>query len=177
MPAAETVVGTKVYFIVAPEVGAAKVGYAKDVHRRLRMIQMYCPVAVDLHGSIDGASVVEAYLHQAFEDYRLRGEWFRAIPALLDVPASGLPPATSSNKVERLRRFALIEQARAAGCDSVEAIAERSGYATRVIEEDLRAMVMLGMLRPNGNNRMGGFVERVLSGEVWPPPEFEQLAS
>lgn len=71
-----------VYFATARELGMVKIGYAKDVSRRLSFLQTGCPAKLEMEAVIDGGKDLERSLHEVFRPYRKRGEWFDLAPAV-----------------------------------------------------------------------------------------------
>lgn len=79
--------GAKSYiYAIGPHKGnSVKIGRAKNVHARLSHIQAGNPEELSILGAIVGLDFVETVLHIAFEDYRIRGEWFRREGAVEDL--------------------------------------------------------------------------------------------
>lgn len=63
-----------VYFIGAGPF--IKIGYTRDVTRRMIQLCTGCPYPIELLGTISGASGTEAKLHDRFAAHRAHGEWF-----------------------------------------------------------------------------------------------------
>lgn len=77
-----------VYVIQARGRAAVKIGYAKDIAKRLRQLQTGSPAKLKLIAVIPGDRDVERGLHDRFADHRLHGEWFhKSAPGLLDLIA------------------------------------------------------------------------------------------
>jgi hypothetical protein len=60
-----------------------KIGVAKNVQKRLRDLQIACPMKLQLLAVVPGCREVEKSLHQRFETLHEHGEWFRAEEPLL----------------------------------------------------------------------------------------------
>lgn len=74
-----------VYFIGCEDADAIKIGITSNrVYERLNGAQVNCPLQLTLLAAFDGGAEAEAELHARFAHLRLRGEWFRADPELLD---------------------------------------------------------------------------------------------
>lgn len=73
-----------VYFIQAGKGGAVKIGYAKDVRRRMAELRISCPHDLVLIGAMPGGAEKEAELHAMFWSVHLRGEWFCPCEPLYD---------------------------------------------------------------------------------------------
>jgi hypothetical protein len=83
-----------IYFVLDERAGAIKIGRSTDVPGRLRTLRQGSAHPPRLLGLLPGHSTMEARLHRQCAALRLRGEWFRAGQALLDVIAAYvLPPA------------------------------------------------------------------------------------
>lgn len=65
-----------VYFIEVNR-GPIKIGYTKEVAKRLEQIQVLCPYEVRLRALMLGAKRLESALHGRFKSLHIRGEWFR----------------------------------------------------------------------------------------------------
>jgi hypothetical protein len=89
------------YAIIAPEVRRVKIGHAKDVAKRLLLLQTGSPTELMLHSASleDHVVLAEAAAHAALAHARQAGEWFdlcdyevdRWLAAReADVPANGL---------------------------------------------------------------------------------------
>lgn len=89
----------RVYFVHAVAAGLIKIGIACDVFARLETLQSQTGDELRLLAHIPGGRPRERELHAKFAADRIRGEWFRPTPALLDLIGQhmevGLPPAYS----------------------------------------------------------------------------------
>jgi predicted GIY-YIG superfamily endonuclease len=78
-----------VYFIMNEDSNAIKIGYAKDLAKRIKALQTSSPAAlkliksVQVEGSTEAQSL-EQSLHRQFHDIRITGEWFKADATLLE---------------------------------------------------------------------------------------------
>jgi predicted GIY-YIG superfamily endonuclease len=71
-----------VYFVQSGRRGAIKIGYARDVDKRVNELQIGNPfklrvVALMPCESLDHAKYVETKLHKRFKSHKIRGEWFK----------------------------------------------------------------------------------------------------
>lgn len=73
-----------VYFILNND--KVKIGYTKNVKKRLKQLQTANGDNLILLGYIEGDKNVEHQLHEKFETYRIRdnGEWFFASEAIIN---------------------------------------------------------------------------------------------
>jgi hypothetical protein len=76
--------GGSVYFIQAFNGGPIKIGVAGNVKRRLKELQMCCPIPLKvIHIIPGGGRKLETVLHRSFALYRLHGEWFDTHSSLM----------------------------------------------------------------------------------------------
>jgi hypothetical protein len=74
-----------IYFLHDPLHQAIKIGFTKNLRKRMRSIQQVMPLTkLALIGSIEGDEDVESQLHVLFAGLHLAGEWFRDDPTLRD---------------------------------------------------------------------------------------------
>jgi hypothetical protein len=75
-----------VYFIADERKHWVKIGRAKNPKARLRDLQTSCPLKLFLLAKVfnDSAPKAESELHERFDKYRHRGEWFWLEGKLLD---------------------------------------------------------------------------------------------
>ena len=73
---------TRVYFIAVGD-DAIKIGVARHVEARLASLQIGNHQELRLLGSIPGDEIVEKNIQCEFWPHHIRGEWFKAAPALL----------------------------------------------------------------------------------------------
>ena len=91
-----------VYFIFNPDSNAIKIGFAKDVAKRLATLQTSSPNQLELLGVIKTQSArtakqLEGTLHQQFAQLHISGEWFKAEEALLNYLKEVTPMNVGSN--------------------------------------------------------------------------------
>lgn len=76
---ADKILGGFIYVVTADEFsGIYKIGYAKDVKKRLAALQIGCPFklrAIYVYRSIKYARA-ESKIHKSFSDKKVLGEWF-----------------------------------------------------------------------------------------------------
>lgn len=63
------------YFIGSKN-GPVKIGWTRDVKKRLRTLQTAHPFKLEILATTAGGEIAEARYHAKFADYRLEGEWF-----------------------------------------------------------------------------------------------------
>lgn len=75
-----------VYFIQCEDNGPIKIGVSVQPADRLVSIQITCPFELSMLAQVDEwTGTEEAYLHRAFRNDRLRGEWFSPSNRLLEL--------------------------------------------------------------------------------------------
>ena len=77
-----------VYFILNRDSNAIKIGRARDIQKRLAALQTASPAELELLKAVQvrtgfQSQQLEVILHSKFRHLRIRGEWFRAEPELL----------------------------------------------------------------------------------------------
>jgi hypothetical protein len=73
-----------VYFLQATNGGPIKIGFSRDLLRRIHELNSASPIPLRVVGVIAGGDQeTEAELHAWFAGARLHGEWFRPIEALV----------------------------------------------------------------------------------------------
>ena len=73
-----------VYFIQGQCGGPIKIGYSCDVKARLKSIQTGHPDVLTVLGIFAGSPKDEHDLHEEFNSYRVRGEWFQPAEPILE---------------------------------------------------------------------------------------------
>jgi hypothetical protein len=84
-----------VYFVQAGAGGPIKIGVASDLNARVGALQTGCPELLVVLASIEGDAATETIYHAHLRRFRLRGEWFKPAPEVLecvDRAKSGLLP-------------------------------------------------------------------------------------
>lgn len=73
-----------VYFVQAGAGGAIKIGTAVDMPRRLSALQNGCPEFLVVLATVPGDREIEGRFHKRLRVHRIRGEWFKPAPAVLE---------------------------------------------------------------------------------------------
>lgn len=82
-----------VYFIRRSGDGAIKIGYSRDVARRIATLQTGCPDALTLAGLMVGGTKADEWnLQQRFRALWVQGEWFKQADELLEYVGKHPPP-------------------------------------------------------------------------------------
>lgn len=66
----------RVYFVQAGESGPIKIGYARNVKRRLSSLQTAHPERLRLVAEGPGSKGHERAFHEGLKNFRISGEWF-----------------------------------------------------------------------------------------------------
>lgn len=74
---------SKIYFIRNGIDGPIKIGRSSRPNKRFTTLQTANPYQLYLLGIIKGDESVEKYLHDKFQQYRIRGEWYAPDPQFL----------------------------------------------------------------------------------------------
>lgn len=82
-----------VYF-VADGAGHVKIGHTLDVAARVRELQTCNAFELVVLSVLRGGSETEHALHQRFAEHRVRGEWFRLAPEIVEFIAQQQEVAT-----------------------------------------------------------------------------------
>jgi len=73
-----------IYFIRYRKDLPIKIGFATSLHSRLKEINTYAPYSIELIRAIRGNKGLEKKIHRLFKKYNTNGEWFEAVPKLLE---------------------------------------------------------------------------------------------
>lgn len=74
-----------IYFIQDTHSNAIKIGHARRPERRLLELQTGAPYALTLLGTLPGGPLEEILLHEQFDPFHLRGEWFKGETELMEL--------------------------------------------------------------------------------------------
>lgn len=78
----------RIYFIQENVSDAIKVGTSRCIRARVSALRVSTPGALTVLAATEGGRCVEGLLHWLFAHIRIRGEWFRPAPELLEYIAS-----------------------------------------------------------------------------------------
>lgn len=74
----------RVYFLQAEDGGPIKIGYSRDVGKRVRTLQAGSSRRLRVLAMLPGGADTEARLHERYASLRCHGEWFVPAEPLLD---------------------------------------------------------------------------------------------
>ena len=74
--------GDKVYFIQGDKTKRIKIGYTRNVKKRIKRMQLSEKIKILL--VLDGGQELESQLHEEFKDYHIHGEWFTPSDKLIE---------------------------------------------------------------------------------------------
>lgn len=69
-------------YFIGSQTGPIKIGWTRDVKKRLRTLQTGHPFKLEILATTTGGEIAEARYHVKFADYRLKGEWFTPCQAI-----------------------------------------------------------------------------------------------
>lgn len=78
----------KVYFLLAVRSGRIKIGSSADVTKRWYDLSTACPDDIVYLGSIVDPGGLELTLHEKFDEFRIRKEWFTADASIFEYIAA-----------------------------------------------------------------------------------------
>lgn len=70
-------------YLISHENQFLKIGYTKNINKRLNQLQTSSPVKLEVLHLIDGNINLEKELHVLFKDLRVNGEWFNFDTSIL----------------------------------------------------------------------------------------------
>lgn len=73
-----------IYYIGSEEHPYIKIGYTKDLVRRLTKMQSDSPFTLVVYKTIEGDSLLEEKIHKRFHHLHKRGEWYKKTEEILD---------------------------------------------------------------------------------------------
>lgn len=114
-----------------------KIGYTKNIHKRLSQLQTSNPIKLEVLHLIDGDVDLEKELHLLFKDFKTQGEWFVFNESILDyfkdkeclMWSEGLIP------YEKVNVIGIIKSERLKNNMSLNSLAELYGCTSQSIYE------------------------------------------
>lgn len=73
-----------IYLIADKELTVCKIGYSKDVRKRLYELQTASPFKLHLYADRRGDSKLEHKIHKELTPWRMHGEWFTFCPEVVE---------------------------------------------------------------------------------------------
>lgn len=151
-----------IYFITDGE--AVKIGFSEKPLRRLGGLQSGHPKPLRLIGAVPASVMEEVAIHKRFDHIRIRGEWFRETPELIDYanklcaeqrrpPDDGkaeraalkkLAERYKGNSVVTVRAKMLIAQMNNIRATKDEAVAERLRASMKIATAELQQVLQDG---------------------------------
>ena len=71
-------------YLISHEYQFVKIGYTKNINKRLSQLQVSSPVKLEVLHLRDGNTILEKELHVLFKDLRTSGEWFHFDASILE---------------------------------------------------------------------------------------------
>lgn len=94
-----------IYFIVASQSNAVKIGWSKDPKGRVAHLQTGHHEPLHLIRTLEGPRRWERWLHDRFSNEWLQGEWFRFSPIMLTVKPEAVKKQRLPSRKRRRRSF------------------------------------------------------------------------
>lgn len=76
--------GTRVYFLSFPATKSIKIGFSRNVEKRINSLREVIRFPLILLGTVSGGWRKEQQLHAKFSPLRMEGKWFKDTPELRD---------------------------------------------------------------------------------------------
>lgn len=115
-----------VYFVRAGDDGPIKIGVAIDAFDRVKDLQTAHWQQLNIVRTIPGDVMEEQRLHRYYKDKRIRGEWYRFCPTMLEIlPSNIVEPLTPMSPV--VSQIAALEARATSQAIDVPAIWARAG--------------------------------------------------
>jgi hypothetical protein len=75
-----------IYFIQAGKDGPIKIGWSVEPERRLQDLQCAHYETLHIVRLMDAEKPSERLIHQMLQQYHIRGEWFRSVKEVIEIP-------------------------------------------------------------------------------------------
>ena len=139
-----------IYFI--QHTNFIKIGYTKEIHKRLGQLQVSCPVKLKVLGLIKGDLEDEAYYHSFFNHLHSHGEWFHTSKDILNFIESQDRSLMWENGFEEHERneIGLIKYCRKMESLTLEELGEKMGLTKQSVQSmekrDMFGNITIGAL-------------------------------
>jgi len=113
-----------------------KIGYTKEIHKRLNQLQVSCPVKLKVLGLIPGTFDDESNYHNMFNHIHSHGEWFSANQELIDFIAKQNTDLMWKHgfQEQEYNEIGIIKECRKREHLSLEKLGERLGLSKQSIQ-------------------------------------------
>lgn len=129
-----------------------KIGYTKEIHKRLNQLQVSCPVKLKVLGLIPGTFEDESKHHIMFEHLRSHGEWFSADQEIIDFIAKQNTDLMWKHgfQEQEYNEMGILKECRKRERLSLERLGEKLGVSKQSIQSmerrTLNGSITLGAL-------------------------------
>tara|TARA_R110000772_G_scaffold238624_1_gene350604 strand:- start:123 stop:596 length:474 start_codon:yes stop_codon:yes gene_type:complete len=129
-----------------------KIGFTKNINKRLIQLQISSPVKLEVLHLIEGNVSLEKELHQKFKDFRVSGEWFNYDSSILEyfIDKKCLLWEYGFTAEEKIPVIGLIKYERLSKNMSLNTLGEMYGCTAQSIKEieqrEMQGRLTLGIL-------------------------------
>jgi len=129
-----------------------KIGFTKNINKRLSQLQVSSPVKLEVLHLIEGNVSLEKELHQKFKDFRTSGEWFNYDSSILEyfIDKKCLLWEYGFTTEEKIPVIGLIKYERLSKNMSLETLGEMYGCTSQSMYEieqrEMQGKLTLGIL-------------------------------
>lgn len=123
--------GGYIYFVSPVNGGPIRIGHSRLPLERLRALQVYSPVPLEIVATMQGDHFLEQWLHDHFRDDKLHGEWLRLTFHLSEV----VEAARRGNRHPSLPHCDLIDAGPTARIEAVRHIKRLLGLTTKELAD------------------------------------------
>jgi DNA-binding XRE family transcriptional regulator len=129
-----------------------KIGFTKNINKRLAQLQTSSPVKLEVLHLIEGNVSLEKELHQKFKEFRTSGEWFNYDSSILEyfIDKKCLLWEYGFTAEEKIPVIGLIKHQRLSKNMSLDALGQMYGCTAQSIKEieqrEMQGKLTLGIL-------------------------------
>jgi DNA-binding XRE family transcriptional regulator len=129
-----------------------KIGFTKNINKRLIQLQISSPVKLEVLHLIEGNVSLEKELHQKFKDFRVSGEWFNYDSSILEyfIDKKCLLWEYGFTAEEKIPVIGLIKYARLSKNMSLNTLGQMYGCTAQSMQEieqrEMQGRLTLGIL-------------------------------
>jgi DNA-binding XRE family transcriptional regulator len=139
-------------YLISHEYQFVKIGYTKNINKRLKQLQTSSPVKLEVLHLIDGNVTLEKELHLLFKDLRTSGEWFKFDNSILEyfIDKECLLWQYGFTSEEKIPITGLIKHERLNCNMSLNTLSEMYGCSTQSMHEierrEMQGSLTIGIL-------------------------------
>lgn len=133
-----------IYFVQSGEGGPIKIGHARNVEKRMGLLQTGNPVKLNVMATIDGSVEKEQELHTKFHKDRIFLEWFSPSKELLSFIASIQGNEVQAPGKQKVIKGSLVVTVSKDVADAVKQLARDQGRTvSSVVDEAIGEVLSL----------------------------------